>query len=69
MRSLQRLGPHGWLNDEIINSVLMSLPPMANALLLDSFFYTLVARKMWHSVSRHRALGRNGRGILVRICS
>lgn len=64
---LKSLAPNEWLSDEIINSMLVLLPPVDDILILDSFFYVWVARKEWGRLPKHNTLVRNGPKLLVNL--
>lgn len=68
-KDLKRLGPKGLLNDEIVNSALALLPPVADVLMLDSFFFPLVSRKKWNHLPKHNALVRKGGKLMVSLSS
>lgn len=65
MHTLQSLAPTRWLNDEVVNSMLILLPNTDDILVLDSFFYNWVAKKEWGRLPTHNMLVRGGGKLLV----
>lgn len=65
MDAIKTLSPNQWLGDEVINSMLILLPPLNDVLVLDSLFYPYLARGDWESLKKHNTLLRNGPKILV----
>lgn len=66
MSALKTLGPNQRLNDEVVNSMFILLPPLDHVLVLDSFFYSYILQGEWERLKKHNALIRNGPKLFVR---
>lgn len=65
MQALSRLAPKEWLSDEIVNSMLILLPPVDHVLILDSLFFSYAARGEWERLHKHNLVDRNGSKLFV----